>query len=52
MRPPSTVDPECAGVDHVAKASRPADVRVALTASYGLGGHNAVLALTRLEDEG
>jgi 3-oxoacyl-[acyl-carrier-protein] synthase II len=48
----NSVDPECAGVDHVAKASRPADVRVALTASYGLGGHNAVLALTRLEDEG
>ncbi len=45
-----TVDPECAGVDHVANASRPADVRVALSASYGLGGHNAVLALTRLDD--
>ncbi len=48
----NSVDPECAGVDHVAKVSRPADVRVALTASYGLGGHNAVLALTRLGDEG
>lgn len=43
------VDPACAGVDHVANASRPADVRVALSASYGLGGHNAVLALTRHE---
>jgi 3-oxoacyl-[acyl-carrier-protein] synthase II len=46
----TAVDPECAGVDHVAGASRPADVRVALSASYGLGGHNAVLALTRVED--
>lgn len=46
-----TVDPDCAGVDHVVGASRPADVRVALSASYGLGGHNSVLALTR-HDEG
>ena len=45
-----TIDPECEGVDHVANRSRPADVRVALSASYGLGGHNAVLALTRLDD--
>lgn len=41
------VDPACAGVDHVANVARPADIRVALSASYGLGGHNAVLALTR-----
>ena len=45
-----TVDPECEGVDHVANASREADVRVALSASYGLGGHNAVLALTKVEE--
>ena len=45
-----TVDPECIGVDHVANAARPADIRVALSASYGLGGHNAVLALTRVEN--
>jgi 3-oxoacyl-[acyl-carrier-protein] synthase II len=44
------LDPECAGVDHVANVARPADVRVALSASYGLGGHNAVLALTRHEE--
>jgi 3-oxoacyl-[acyl-carrier-protein] synthase II len=43
----TTIDPACAGVDHVANESRPADIRVALSASYGLGGHNAVLALTR-----
>jgi 3-oxoacyl-[acyl-carrier-protein] synthase II len=46
----TTIDPACAGVDHVANASRPADIRVALSASYGLGGHNAVLALTRYPD--
>jgi 3-oxoacyl-[acyl-carrier-protein] synthase II len=46
----TTIDPACAGVDHVANASRPADIRVALSASYGLGGHNAVLALTRYEN--
>jgi 3-oxoacyl-[acyl-carrier-protein] synthase II len=48
----STIDPACVGVDHVANTSRPADIRVALSASYGLGGHNAVLALTRYEDGG
>ncbi len=51
MLPPTinlhTIDPACAGVDHVANVARPADIRVALSASYGLGGHNAVLALTR-----
>ena len=46
-----TVDPECEGVDHVANVARPADVRVALSASYGLGGHNAVLALTKVPEE-
>jgi 3-oxoacyl-[acyl-carrier-protein] synthase II len=54
MLPPTinlhTVDPECIGVDHVANTARPADVRVALSASYGLGGHNAVLALTRVDN--
>ena len=45
-----TVDPDCVGVDHVANVARPADIRVALSASYGLGGHNAVLALTRVEN--
>ncbi len=44
------IDPGCVGVDHVANESRPADIRVAVSASYGLGGHNAVLALTRHED--
>ena len=51
MLPPTinlhNVDPACTGVDHVANVARPADIRVALSASYGLGGHNSVLALTR-----
>lgn len=56
MVPPTinlqTVDPECAGVDHVMGSSRPADIRAALTASYGLGGHNSVLAMVRHDGEG
>ena len=56
MLPPTinlhTIDPACAGVDHVANVARPADIRVALSASYGLGGHNSVLALTRYENGG
>jgi len=39
------LDPECAGVDHVANAARRAPVRVALSNSFGFGGHNAVIAL-------
>ncbi len=55
MLPPTinlhTIDPACVGVDHVANVARPADIRVALSASYGLGGHNAVLALTRYDGD-
>jgi 3-oxoacyl-[acyl-carrier-protein] synthase II len=46
------VDPECAGVDHVANAARPADLRVAMSTSFGLGGHNSALVMTRAEDGG
>lgn len=42
------VDPECTGVDHVAVDARTQDVAAALSTSYGLGGQNAVIALTRL----
>jgi 3-oxoacyl-[acyl-carrier-protein] synthase II len=48
----STVDQDCVGVDHVANEARHADIRVALSANYGLGGHNAVVALTRHEEDG
>jgi 3-oxoacyl-[acyl-carrier-protein] synthase II len=44
------VDPGCLGVDHVANEARPADLRVAISTSFGLGGHNAALVLARAED--
>jgi 3-oxoacyl-[acyl-carrier-protein] synthase II len=43
-------DPACAGVDHVANRARRAPVRVALSNSFGFGGHNAVLAFAAPED--
>jgi len=45
------LDPACGGVDHVANERRAAPVRVALSNSFGFGGHNAVLAFSALEDE-
>ena len=44
------VDPDCMGVDHVANAARPADLRVAMSTSFGLGGHNAALVMTRADE--
>jgi 3-oxoacyl-[acyl-carrier-protein] synthase II len=44
------LDPACAGVDHVLDTARDAEVRVALSNSFGFGGHNAVLAFARLEE--
>jgi 3-oxoacyl-[acyl-carrier-protein] synthase II len=44
------LDPACLGVDHVANAARPADLRVAISTSFGLGGHNAALVMTRAGD--
>ncbi|MGD9571952.1 MAG: beta-ketoacyl-ACP synthase II [Thermoleophilia bacterium] len=44
-----SLDEACAGVDHVLGESREADVRVALSNSFGFGGHNAVLAMARYE---
>ena len=46
------VDPECVGVDHVAREARRLDVPVAVSTSYGLGGHNAALVLTRAGEGG
>lgn len=45
-------DPDCLPLDHVAGAARVADVRAALSTSFGLGGHNAALALTALDRDG
>ena len=45
-----TLDEGCAGVDHVIGAPREARVDVALSNSFGFGGHNAVLAFTKLRD--
>ena len=41
------LDEACGGVDHVRGTAREADVEVALSNSFGFGGHNAVLAFRR-----
>jgi 3-oxoacyl-[acyl-carrier-protein] synthase II len=43
------LDPACQGVDHVAGEPRTAPVRLALSNSFGFGGHNAVLALAAVD---
>jgi 3-oxoacyl-[acyl-carrier-protein] synthase II len=42
-------DPEC-DLDYIPNESRDADVRVAVSNSFGFGGHNASLVLKRFED--
>jgi 3-oxoacyl-[acyl-carrier-protein] synthase II len=42
-------DPDC-DLDYVPNQSRRGDVKVALSNSFGFGGHNATLALKRWED--
>ena len=44
-------DPDC-DLDYVANRSRPAPLRIALTNSFGFGGHNASLVIGRPEPEG
>lgn len=41
----TAVDPECEGIDHVMGPARRRPVDLALSCSFGLGGHNACLAL-------
>ncbi|HMM48049.1 MAG TPA: beta-ketoacyl-ACP synthase II [Miltoncostaeaceae bacterium] len=43
------LDPECAGVDHVANQARETRISVALSTAFGFGGHNATLVLARLD---
>ena len=43
------LDPDCVGVDHV-RVARAHEVRTALCSGFGFGGHNAVLAMTRVAE--
>jgi len=42
------LDPACEGVDHV-RTARAQSIRTAMCSGFGFGGHNAVLAITKVE---
>ena len=52
MLPPTinydTPDPEC-DLDYIPNEAREGDVRIAVSNSFGFGGHNACLVLRRFE---
>ncbi|MEK7269822.1 MAG: beta-ketoacyl-ACP synthase II [Planctomycetota bacterium] len=45
----TTPDPEC-DLDFVPNQARPVPIRVVLSNSFGFGGHNATLAISKLRD--
>ncbi len=42
------LDPECAGLNHIANQAQPREVRIALNNSFGFGGSNTCLALRKI----